>query len=113
LQLKKAELVAKTNYDSALLITNSVIETSLKKNDAYHLALAYKLTGYCQYFKSNYPAALENYQHAEKIADENQFKDILLSLYNFQGTFYKKQKLIKESLTEFTKGQAIAEELKD
>jgi tetratricopeptide (TPR) repeat protein len=79
-----------------------------QQHKLYELAFAYKLSGFCQYFKSNYSAALDYYQKAEKIAEENQFKDILLSLHNYLGTFYKKQNRIKEALNEFRKGEILA-----
>jgi serine phosphatase RsbU (regulator of sigma subunit) len=111
--LQQAQKLAKTNYDSSLTITKQVIILSKQQNKLYELALAYKLVGYCHYFKSNYPLALEYYQKAEKIAEQNQYKDVLLSLHNYLGTFYKKQNHLKEALSEFKKGELVSEELKD
>src|SRR5438094_10464772 len=67
-KLNQAEKIAQTNYDSAFLLLEPIIKISLEKKQNHELAQAYKLAGFCQYFKSNYPSALEYYQKAEKIA---------------------------------------------
>jgi len=113
IQLTRAEKIAETNYDSAFSILQTIIKNCLKKNKEYELAQAYNLAGFCQYFKSNYALSLTYYQKSEKIAEQYNYKTILLSLHNHLGTFYKKQKLLKEALREFKKGSSVAEELKD
>lgn len=113
LQLKMAEKIAETNYDSAFALTQKIIKNSIKKNKYFELAQAYNLAGFCQYFKSNYPLALDYYQKSAKIAEQYKFNTVLLSLHNHMGTFYKKQNLLKEALLEFQNGAAIAEELHD
>src|SRR5437762_232498 len=109
--LKKADGLAIANYDSALKICDNAIDLSKKKGALHNLAQAYKLKGYCLYFKGNYPAALEFYQQAEKLSEEKGYKDVLLSLHNLQGTFYKKQNRLKEALAEFRSGERLAKEL--
>ncbi len=111
--IKKAEALAITNYDSALIVTEKAIDLSQKQNLEHELALAYKLKGYCLYFKGIYPGALEAYQKAEKLAEEKGFTDVLLSLHNLQGTFYKKQNRLKEALEEFKKGEKLGIQQKD
>ncbi|OFY82539.1 MAG: hypothetical protein A3F72_08120 [Bacteroidetes bacterium RIFCSPLOWO2_12_FULL_35_15] len=113
LQLRAVEKISETNYDSAFALTQTIIKTCIKKNKSYELAQAYNLAGFCQYFKSNYPLALEYYQKSEKIAEQYNYQTILLSLHNHMGTFYKKQNLLKEALHEFQNGAAVAEELND
>ena len=112
-RIKKAEKISETNYDSAFTIATEIIKECIKQNKNYELAQAYNLAGFCRYFKSNYPSALEYYQKSQKIAEQYQYKDVLLSLHNHLGTFYKKQNLLKEALREFKEGSAVAEELKD
>jgi len=111
--LKKAEVLAITNYDSALKLAEKAIRLSEEQHKPHALALAWKLKGYCEYFTGNYAAALEFYQKAERISEENGYKDILVSLHNLQGTFYKKRGQLKEALEEFRQGAALAEAQKD
>lgn len=111
--LQRAGDMAGRNYDSALRYAEEAIALSRRHENEHDLALAYKMKGFCLYFKGSYPAALEHYQKSEKLAEEKGYADVLLSLHNLKGTFYKKQHRLKEARGEFEAGVKLASTQRD
>jgi len=101
------------NADSSIIYSDSIIVLAKKLNDKRSLAIGLKNKGQANYYLGNYPKTLINYQEAISIAEQIKQTDLLLSLHNLYGTFYKKQNNLKAALDEFSKGFSLATQLND
>ena len=110
--IERSDKALSSNFDSVIILADSALQLN-KNKDLLIQTKAYKNIGLANYYKGNYPATLDNYQRAIKIAEENNFNKELLSLYNLFGTFYKKQNNLKQASLSFERELKLATELKD
>jgi len=110
LLLKKAAHTLNSKPDSSIIYSDSLIKIA---KTSCELAEALKNKGVANYFKGNYPKALEYYQKAEKVAEREKCDTVLISLHNLFGTFYKKQNNLKAAFEQFTEGYKLATKVND
>jgi len=101
------------NADSSIVYSDSIIVLAKKLNDKRSLIIGLKNKGQANYYLGNYPKTLSCYQQAMSIAEKEKQNDLLLSLHNLYGTFYKKQNNLKAALEEFSNGFSLAKSLND
>ncbi|MDF2438749.1 MAG: nprA [Bacteroidota bacterium] len=111
--LKNSYRTLSTKYDSSIIYSDSVIVLAKTENNKHALAEAYKNKGLAFYTKGVYASALANYQEALTIAEKEKFNDILLSVYNLYGTFYKKLNKLPDASVQFNNAYKLAYDLKD
>ncbi|HLC82232.1 MAG TPA: tetratricopeptide repeat protein [Bacteroidia bacterium] len=111
--LKQTYRTLSVNFDSSIVYSDSILFFAKKENNLHALAEAYKNKGAAYYSKGEYPAALKNLQTSLRIAEKENFSDILLSIYNLYGTFYKKTNDLSSAAIQFDKAYALAISIKD
>ncbi|MDQ3048237.1 MAG: tetratricopeptide repeat protein [Bacteroidota bacterium] len=113
LLLKHSYRTLSSNYDSSIIYSDSVVFLSKSGNNKHALAEAYKNKGFAYYSKGVYPSALVNYQNSLTIAEKEKYNDVLLSVYNLYGTFYKKLNNLVSASKQFDKAYLLAVSIGD
>lgn len=110
---KSAVYYLTSNYDSALLLSNSAIEIYQNLNDNYGIASIYNLRGLLQEKMGDYSEAIDNYQHSLEFASKT---DNLYGqsnpLHNI-GLIYDKTEDYEASLNYLEKALTVRQKIGD
>ncbi|MFD1257663.1 tetratricopeptide repeat protein [Mucilaginibacter terrae] len=106
-QLNQALIISQHHPDSALIVLKKVHATALKNNDMVVAGNSLQQMGQICFNQGHYAQALDFYQHADKLFNQQKNKDLLAANLSKMGILFYYNKQLNRARVLYTKALAI------